>query len=218
MNKRILTPVITALLLLSCGSEPHRNATSDSTAMDSVADDTTLRQPATAPELSDSAFVPAHYRVADVAFGNLDLDAFTDAVVMLRHDADDVGMFSEMPRWIYILTGTPDGNFEVKSKNLHVTFPQSDGGMFGDPYDGIGTEAGAFTVNHYGGSRYRWTSSYVFEYDTAKTEWYYARHYSSWMDMLMEDTTVYRDSLIVKDKITFSQFNHQTAPYSSAGE
>lgn len=217
---RIAAALIVSLFMWSCGSPSGSVRAADSSLMDSAANDTAAHDTIAAVplQLKDSAFVPKHYRVADVVFGDLNRDSFPDAIVMLRHDSDDVAMYSEDPRWIYILLGTADGNFEVKSKSSHATFKQSEGGMFGDPYDGMTIGAGTFSINHYGGSRYRWTSNYVFEYDAAKTEWYYTRHYSSWMDMLMEDTTVHTDSLVLKNKIAFSTFNHETAPNSSAGD
>lgn len=215
---RVVAFVSVALFLFACGSQPEVHSNTDSSDVDSALNDSaagdTVAVDSVELRLPDSAFVPKQYRIEDVVFGNLNLDSFPDAMVMMRHDSDDVGMFSEKPRWIYLLLGTADGKFEVKIKNKNATFPQIEGQMFGDPYDGIEIDSGTFVIRHYGGSRYRWTSNFTFEYDPAKAEWYYTQHSSSEMDMLMEDTTVYKASLTVKNRMPFSTFSCENAEYS----
>jgi hypothetical protein len=39
------------------------------------------------------------------------------------------------------------------------------GRIFGDPYDGITIRKGYFSIEHYGGSSWRWTRIITFKYD-----------------------------------------------------
>ena len=38
------------------------------------------------------------------------------------------------------------------------------GGIFGDPYVGISFKENVITINHYGGSAWRWTSNFTFRF------------------------------------------------------
>jgi hypothetical protein len=49
------------------------------------------------------------------------------------------------------------------------------GGVFGDPYEGLAIKNGYFSVEHYGGSSWRWTRIITFKYHDAKKAWYLHR-------------------------------------------
>ncbi len=93
--------------------------------------------------------------------------------------------------------------------------------MFGEPYNGIEIDSGTFIVKHYGGSRFRWTYDYVFEYDPEKSTWFYTANYASAGDMLGEMNDLDsmgqcipydRDTLVLKRKIDIRKFDVTEAP------
>jgi hypothetical protein len=49
------------------------------------------------------------------------------------------------------------------------------GGMMGDPFAGVTVRTNTFTVNHYGGSAWRWTADYKFNYSRIDKTWQLVR-------------------------------------------
>lgn len=185
----------------------------DSLLLDSLRADSIARIP---PALPDSSFFPEGYVIRDIVYGNLNLDPYTDAIIVLRSVAEQPGSFCEVPRWFFILTGNSKDSFSLAFKSKTVTPAQEAGQMFGEPYNGIEIDSGTFIVRHYGGSRFRWTCDYVFEYDDTKQTWFYTQNYGSVGDMLGEmnelDSTGQcipydRDTLVLKRKVDIRKFD-----------
>lgn len=216
---------LVSIIALACGSDSSslglisgNTSDGDSSVVDSVQVDTVARIP---PTLPDSSFFPKGYVIKDIVYGDLNLDAYPDAIIVMRSVVEQPGSFCEVPRWFFILTGSSNGDFAVAFKSNTVTPAQVEGQMFGEPYNGIEIGSGTFIVRHYGGSRYRWTCDYVFEYDAAKETWFYTANYGSIGDMLGEmndlDSTGQcipydRDTLLLKRKIDILKFDCGTAP------
>lgn len=204
MNPRFFFLAPLTILLYACTDAellPHTDAAANGTAAIPEKEK---------PLLRDTSFVPDGYHIMEAVYGDLNLDSFPDAVVVMRHASDRAGSYSDIPRWVYVLTGNSDGTYTVRAKNKHATYAQEGGQLFGEPFNGIETEHGRFTIKHYGGSRYRWTSDYVFAYDAQKADWHYVQHSSSEMDMLQEDTVVHLAVQAIQKKIAFSSFDYRT--------
>lgn len=227
--------VVGIFLLTACGSESDRvdAGNLDSIRSDSLFRDSlqrvslqrdSLRLDSIAkipPPIHDSSFIPANYQIKDVVYGDLNLDSFPDAIVVMNSMYEAPGSLSDIPRWFYILTGNSDGSYGVAFKSKNVTPAQEAGQMFGEPYNGIEIDSGTFVVRHYGGSRFRWTYDYVFEYNSEKETWFYVKNYATAGDMLGEMGDLDSlgqcipydyDTLIVNPKIDIRKFDCSVAP------
>jgi hypothetical protein len=49
------------------------------------------------------------------------------------------------------------------------------GGVWGDPFEGVTAESGRFTVEHYGGSAWRWRVDFTFAYSRRDRAWQLVR-------------------------------------------
>lgn len=217
------------LLMIGC-NESGSIHEDDSACRDSVlnkiaAGDLSV-QPS-APFYDFSAFLPdTAYVLYDSVIGDLNRDQFPDAILVYVHASELRGAtYSERPRPFFILLGDSTGQFVQFLRNDNVVYHEVDGQMFGEPYAGIVIDSGMFRVNHYGGSRFRWTADYIFEYDRDKQSWFYTRSYATAGDMLGEmnelDSTGQfipsaLDTLIIKKPIDIRKFDNRTADVADA--
>ena len=179
MKKRF-TPLAAGLLVLAaCQSTPETPAATATTAAPaaSVADSPETSAAATALAETDSLaavrpFVPVGYQVLDVATGDLNRDAYPDKLVALDTLlVDSLRRESEARRPLLLLTGRPDGGYTLAARNDNAIMCSGCGGMMGDPYQQLVIKNGYFSVEHYGGSAWRWTYILTFKYDPAARRW-----------------------------------------------
>lgn len=218
------------LLLFSCGQSQQETTDKDLHVItqDSITRDSIAKAGAQKLIFADTSVFPSGYIVMDSAYGDLNLDAYTDAVIVFGHASETEGAtYSERPRALMIFLGDSSGILNLELRNDHIVYTEVDGQMFGEAFEGIEIDSGMLRVNHYGGSRFRWTADYIFEYDSEKKSWFYRHSYASMGDMLgemndlteMGDCIPYaNDTLILKKPIDIRKFDNSTAPVASASE
>ena len=113
--------------------------------------------------------IPKDYKVLNFTKGDLNKDKFDDAILILKHNGEDK---DEFKRPLYILLGSKSGDYKVISKNSNAVLGYFDGGVFGDPFDGVTIKNGYFSIEHYGGSNWRWTRIVTFKYNKKKKNWF----------------------------------------------
>jgi len=59
----------------------------------------------------------------------------------------------------------------LAKRNDRIIYCSTCGGMMGDPFVGITAGRKTFTVEHYGGSAWRWSNSYKFNYSRIDNAW-----------------------------------------------
>ena len=74
-------------------------------------------------------------------------------------------------RSLLIIVRDRAGKLTLAKRNNEVVYCKSCGGVFGDPFAGIEAKRGSFTVNNYGGSAWRWSESYQFNYSRIDKTW-----------------------------------------------
>ncbi|MDT3401951.1 hypothetical protein [Mucilaginibacter terrae] len=120
-------------------------------------------------------FVPAGYEVLDLTRGDLNKDAYPDAIMVLykkgEEKTSDVIDHPEK-RPLLILTGQHDKSYKLAARSNNAVYCVDCGGMMGDPFTGITIKNGYFSVEHYGGSGWRWTRIITFKYNPADKSWY----------------------------------------------
>jgi hypothetical protein len=176
-----------AVLLVAC-SDSHRPVAADSVPYDSLdmpavlppgstVLDTIPAQSVRLSRMSNEQLAaaisnntPEGWVVLDTMTGDLNRDAYTDLLLILRSTAEDTGYY-EHPRPLLILTGNAAGELTLAERSEHAVLCKQCGGAWGDPYDGLAIKNGYFSVEHYGGSNWRWTRIITFRYNEKEKTW-----------------------------------------------
>jgi hypothetical protein len=115
-------------------------------------------------------FIPKDYEVLNLTVGNLNLDEYEDAILILKHEDEES---DDYKRPLYILIGDSRGKFRVVAENNSSVLGVSDGGILGDPFVGVTINNGYFSLKYYGGSNWRWSRTVTFKYDRRERKWFF---------------------------------------------
>ncbi|MBU8892163.1 MAG: hypothetical protein KOO66_05255 [Bacteroidales bacterium] len=125
----------------------------------------------------DSLFenISAEYAILDSAYGNLNRDEYPDLLIVFKKNneseiSDVIDNVVDRPLLIYL--GKPDGKFSFVARNDKAVLCYDCGGIWGDPYEGLAIKNGYFTIEHYGGSAWRWSRYITFKYSEKDSKWY----------------------------------------------
>ena len=116
-------------------------------------------------------FVPKGYTVLHQNNGDLNKDGRPDYALVLKQDNED-NSADELKRPLLLLVRQENGKLAQAARNDNVVLCRQCGGVFGDPFAGIVIKNGYFSVEHYGGSSWRWTRIITFRYNAADKRWY----------------------------------------------
>jgi len=123
-------------------------------------------------------FVEKGTRAIAVEPADLNGDGLKDFILVLesktptKPDEYDV---EEDPRPLLILIRGSDKKLTVAKRNENMIMCSKCGGVWGDPFAGVTVGKNTFTVNHYGGSNWRWTADYKFNYSRIDKTWQLVR-------------------------------------------
>ncbi len=122
-------------------------------------------------------FVEQGTRVLAVKSADLNGDGLSDYLIVLQKQGKDADgqPLEEGQRPLIILLRRADGTLTVAKRNDRIVMCETCGGMLGDPFVGIEAGGRTFTVSHYGGSAWRWTNSYRFNYSRIDKTWQLVR-------------------------------------------
>ena len=125
--------------------------------------------------MSVSKLLPKGYEVLNSTGGDLNLDAYPDLIVVLNKanekETSDVALHPEK-RPLLIFLGGPGHTYSLVGRSDNAVYCVDCGGMMGDPFTGITIKHGYFSVEHYGGSGWRWTRIITFRYSTVEKSWF----------------------------------------------
>lgn len=180
--KQLLALFCSLLLLSACNNTNTTDATSESSDSPTV-DSSEIQQPK-APEVKQevntpktishesddlSSFVPTGFSLLDYKYGDLNRDELkNDAILVLQPETGDT---LDTMRPVLILIQQEDGSLKQVARNNGAVLCQGCGGVLGDPYQGIAIKNGYFSLEHFGGSRYKWNLIITFKYDQNKNTW-----------------------------------------------
>ena len=123
-------------------------------------------------------FVPDGYEAISATTGDLNLDAIPDAILVVKKpnekETSDV-VDNPTKRPLLVLLGEGKGKYKLAGRNDNVVLCVDCGGFFGDPFEGVSIKNGFFSVEHYGGSNWRWTKIITFKYSPADKNWILTR-------------------------------------------
>ncbi len=117
-------------------------------------------------------FIPEDHVVMDYEYGDLNRDDKKDDVILVSYSKTEAEEGGSIGRTTYILTRQTDGKLKKEGENGSVVLCSDCGGVMGDPYQGIVIKNGYFSLEHWGGSRWKWTQINTFKYDGEKKGWY----------------------------------------------
>jgi hypothetical protein len=119
--------------------------------------------------------VPKDYTILDTILGDLNLDSYADIIMLLKKDGEETTsdvIDNPEKRPLLILLGQADNTYKLAARNDNVVLCVDCGGMMGDPYQQVVIKNGYFSIEHYGGSAWRWTRIVTFKYSPVDDYWY----------------------------------------------
>ena len=114
-------------------------------------------------------FVEKNTTVLAVERGDLNRDGSEDVALVLEPDDP------ELPRPLLILVRDKKGKLKLAKRSANAVACRNCGGVMGDPFQGITIGKGRFTVEHYGGSAWRWSANYTFAWSRRDQSWQLVR-------------------------------------------
>jgi hypothetical protein len=124
---------------------------------------------------SIAQFVLQGYTALDTTSGDLNFDQYSDMILVLKKNGEDsTSDVNDHPekRPLLILLGQQDSTFRLAARNDNAVYCIDCGGMMGDPFLKVGIKRGQFSIEHYGGSAWRWTRTITFKFSPADNYWY----------------------------------------------
>lgn len=102
---------------------------------------------------------------------DLNGDGTKDYVLVVETAASAADRNSEDERTLMIITRDAKDKLKLAKSNDSVVFCRGCGGVFGDPFDSVEVKRNTFTVVNYGGSAWRWSETYTFNYSRIDKTW-----------------------------------------------
>ncbi|RZL42002.1 MAG: hypothetical protein EOO93_29260 [Pedobacter sp.] len=119
-------------------------------------------------------FIPKGYIALDLTKGDLNRDAFPDAILVLykkgEEKTSDVINHPEK-RPLLVLIGSANKTYKQAARSDNAVYCVDCGGQMGDPFTGVSIKNGYFSVEHYGGSGWRWSRIVTFKYAPTEKRW-----------------------------------------------
>jgi hypothetical protein len=109
---------------------------------------------------------PEGWSLLDSKKNDFNGDGLKDIVGVIEHPINDEIMY---PRILFIYFNTGDG-YNLNFMNSYIIRNSDEGGVFGDPYEELTVSNNTFTTNAFGGSAWKWSENYTFEFKNE--QWY----------------------------------------------
>lgn len=108
-----------------------------------------------------------------IALESADLngDGSADYLLVVETPKADRDVSGDGIRTLLILTADRNGDLRLAARNDKVVYCRTCGGVFGDPFAGVTAKRNTFSVDNYGGSNWRWSDSYKFNYSRIDKTW-----------------------------------------------
>lgn len=120
------------------------------------------------------SLIPPGYELHDTLTGNLDLDSITDILIIAKKFNEKElteKTDSTVKRLLLLATGSHDGTFSTKRQSENIILCAGCGGAMGDPFAAMVIKNGFFSIEHYGGSSWRWERTTTFRYSPKDNDW-----------------------------------------------
>ncbi|MHB0935801.1 MAG: hypothetical protein ACYDCO_01265 [Armatimonadota bacterium] len=146
-------------------------------------------------------FVPKGWHILSTAKGDLNADKVADIAAVLEYDKDlnaKNGKSNEMnthkPRIFIVVFQAKKGGYTLSVQDNTLIRLGDEGGMMGDPFQGISVNRGSVLIHEYGGSAGRW--DIIARYRFQKNGWYLIGLTDEEFDTITGESTVYDFNLL----------------------
>lgn len=112
-------------------------------------------------------FVPPGSEVLALERGDLNGDGTVDAILVTEREASE----TDHPRTLSIILLDGRDAWRLAAKSDKAVYAREDGGMLGDPFQGVSIGKRSFTISHYGGSSWRWSTDFKFAWSRRDQTW-----------------------------------------------
>lgn len=149
---------------------------------------------------------PEGYVLFKTYKGDLNNDEHEDMVAVFNAvDSND----EMINRAVMLVTTNADGKMKVAAFNKNAALCGECGGVMGDPLADVVIKNGYFTIEHFGGSRTKWTNDPTFKYNKEDGKWYLHKHSKQFHDGLDPENGSSSSILSTKDfgVVDFEEFN-----------
>lgn len=120
------------------------------------------------------SFVPKGWHVHEKAEGDLNKDNLPDIAAVIESDKPVKNLKEadneQTPRLLLIAFKQTDGSYKLSIQSNESIMLSNEGGVFGDPWEGLSIERGTLLVRFYGGSSSRW--SYAYRWRFQNNDWF----------------------------------------------
>ncbi|MBL0356723.1 MAG: hypothetical protein IPP72_07400 [Chitinophagaceae bacterium] len=153
-------------------------------------------------------FLISGYEMLDYITGDLNGDKKQDAILIIKKIGEDT-TYEETKRPFMLLARQADGKLKQVKRNDNVILCRHCGGAFGDPYEYVDITNKGFGIHFYGGSSWRWASTYSFQYNAARANWYLTSekqvsYHNTDMDLTMKEVNIDAVELGIKSIDSFN--------------
>lgn len=100
--------------------------------------------------------------------GDLNKDGLNDAAAVIEKLKSE--MDGSPQRALIIAFRNKDNSYKLSIIADQIILKADEGGIWGDPFDSISIDRGSVVISHYGGSNWRWSSTYRFRFQD--NDWY----------------------------------------------
>lgn len=121
------------------------------------------------------SFIPGGYEALNLSRGDLNGDAYPDVVLILYRKGEEKTsdvMSHPEKRPLLLIIGQANKTYKIAARSDNAVYCFDCGGQMGDPFMGVTIKNGYFSVEHYGGSGWRWTRIVTFKYSPADKNWF----------------------------------------------
>lgn len=121
-----------------------------------------------------SRLIPNGYTVIDTVMGNLNLDKYTDIILVLKAIGEDTAEYTwDYKRPIILVISDSNKTYSLAVRNDNVLYTYDRSNPFGDSYGGIKISDGMFKVNqNSGGSSFASEEEITFKFSAEQNTWY----------------------------------------------
>lgn len=132
--------------------------------------------------LLNSAFPGPTIEIEDFSKGDINGDGISDVAITgysgeVRDEDGSISQWGE--RHVYLFLGTAQGTYTYRDR-VDVMGPD-EGGIYGDPYEGIAITGGRLVVKCYGGSNFRWGYTDIYEWEAGGLVQIYNLTLNNWV-------------------------------------
>jgi hypothetical protein len=110
------------------------------------------------------AFVPKGWQIITKTEGDLNKNNLTDTAAVIEQEVQNLSLGEAAPRNLLIALQKDNGVYELSIQSDKAILRANEGGVFGDPLEGLSVDNGSLLIKFYGGSNWRWAQTYRFRY------------------------------------------------------